>query len=195
MTEVHNLSFSFGEKTVFKDFSHVFAENRITALMGPSGVGKTTLLRLIAGLLTPDSGQIHADAPLSMLFQEPRLCPRMSISENLRLVLGGKETLPAAMKWLERVHLESDANRHPRELSGGMLQRAALARTLAYAEHTACRLILLDEPFKGLDVDLHDEMLSLIKTATAGRTVILVTHDPKDSERLADQVLYLDARH
>lgn len=195
MTEVQNLSFAFGEKTIFKDFSHVFAENRITALMGPSGVGKTTLLRLIAGLFVPDSGQIYADAPLSMLFQEPRLCPWMSIAENLRLVLGGKETLPAAMKWLEQVHLESDAKRLPRELSGGMLQRAALARTLAYAEQRDCRLILLDEPFKGLDVNLHDEMLSLIRRATAGRTVILVTHDPGDSKRLSDQVLYLDARH
>lgn len=193
MTEVQNITFSFGEKEIFRDFSHVFAENRITALMGPSGVGKTTLLRLIAGLLIPDSGQIHADAPLSMLFQEPRLCPWMSIVENLRLVLGGKETLPAAMKWLEQVHLESDAKRLPRELSGGMLQRAALARTLAYAEQKDCRLILLDEPFKGLDVNLHDEMLSLIRRATTGRTVILVTHDPGDSKRLSDEVLNLEA--
>lgn len=192
MTEVQNVTLSYGEKVVLRDFSHVFVQNRITALMGPSGVGKTTLLRLISGLLTPDSGQIQTDAPLSMLFQEPRLCPWLTVAGNLRLVLGGKKTLPVAMKWLERVHLEPDAKRHPRELSGGMLQRAALARTLAYAEHTDCRLILLDEPFKGLDPDLHDEMLSLIKTATAGRTVILVTHDPGDSERLADEVLYLD---
>ncbi|MGM9636424.1 MAG: ATP-binding cassette domain-containing protein [Eubacteriales bacterium] len=193
MTEVQNVTFSYGEKIIFRNFSHIFAENRITALMGPSGVGKTTLLRLISGLLVADSGRIQTDSPFSMLFQEPRLCPRMSISDNLRLVLGGKEALPMARKWLERVHLESDADRRPRELSGGMLQRAALARTLAYAEHTDCRLVLLDEPFKGLDVDLHDEMLSLIKTATAGRTVILVTHDPGDSERLADEVLNLEA--
>ncbi len=191
MTELQNLTLSFGEKRIFTDFSYRFAENKITAIIGPSGVGKTTLLRLLTGLQKPDQGKVTADGSVSVLFQEPRLCPWMTAAMNIALVLDGKRSLPTAKKWLERVHLSSDADRYPSELSGGMEQRVALARTLAYATERDCRLLILDEPFKGLDADLHSEMIGLIRECAVGRTVLLVSHDETDVELLADCRLIL----
>lgn len=191
MTELQHITLSFGEKRIFTDFSYRFAEGKITAIMGPSGVGKTTLLRLLTGLQKPDRGKATADTPVSVLFQEPRLCPWLSASMNVALVLDGKRSLQIAKKWLERVHLSADADRYPSELSGGMEQRVALARTLAYATARDCRLLILDEPFKGLDAELRSDMTELIRQCAVGRTTLFVSHEESDANRLADRVLTL----
>lgn len=191
MTALEKVSLSYGEKKVLTDFSHTFAPGKITAVMGPSGVGKTTLLRLICALEKPDSGRVIADGPIAVLFQEPRLCPWLNAAMNVALPLEGKKSLPVAKDWLEKVGLSADTERYPSELSGGMEQRVALARTLAYAVEKDCPLLLLDEPFKGLDADLHAAMIALIRQSAAGRTVILVSHDESDIQQLADCTLTL----
>ena len=192
MTELQNITLSFGEKRIFTDFSYRFAEGKTTVIMGPSGVGKTTLLRLLIGLQKPDQGKVAADAPVSVLFQEPRLCPWLSAAMNVALVLNGKQSLPLAKKWLARVHLSEDADHFPSELSGGMEQRVALARTLAYATERDCRLLILDEPFKGLDAELRSDMIDLIRQCAVGRTTLLVSHEENDAAQLADRVLTLN---
>lgn len=181
MTELKKISFSYGNKMIFRDFSHIFAAGKITAVTGPSGAGKTTLLRLLAGLEKPISGEATADSPAAVLFQEPRLCPWLTAMRNVSLVLRGKDADERATVWLERVGLRTESNGYPHELSGGMQQRVALARTLAYAED--CPLVLLDEPFKGLDKALREEIEKTTYDALRGKTVVMVTHDETDAAK------------
>lgn len=191
MTELSDVCFSFENKPILRNFSYRFEPNKITALMGPSGAGKTTLLRLLAGLLFPQSGTIIVDTPIAMLFQEPRLCPWLSALENIALVLGKGDHKAEAAEWLSHVSLQEDANTFPKQLSGGMQQRVALARTLAFAKAKGCGLILLDEPFKGLDPILKAQIADLIVVTAKNKTVILVTHDTSDAEQFAQTTLYL----
>lgn len=186
-TELKNVFFSYGEKEIFRDFSHVFPSGKTTAVIGPSGAGKTTLLNLLAGLIRPAKGEITVPAPIAVLFQEPRLCPWLTALKNVELVLNGKKNAPAkGAEWLSRVGLGKELNAYPDELSGGMQQRVALARTLAYAED--CPIALLDEPFKGLDKALHEEMTSLTRDTLKGKTVILITHSETEAA-LSDEIL------
>lgn len=188
MTELQNITVKYEDKIIFSEFSHRFAPGKTTAVMGTSGIGKTTLLRVLAGLVRPLSGTVTTDGTVAFLFQEPRLCPWLTAAENVNLVLGNKNhTLPDARDRLAEVGLGADADKYPEELSGGMQQRVALARTLAYP----APLILLDEPFKGLDAETRKQMIALVRRRTAGKTVVLVTHDPSDAAELADEVLYL----
>ena len=186
--EVNRVSVRFGNRPVFTDFSCRFREGSVTAVMGTSGCGKTTLLRLLAGLLKPDTGTVTAPEHISFLFQEPRLCPWLSAVENVNLVLGDRRrTLPLALAFLSDVGLGQDADKYPSELSGGMQHRVALARTLAYD----APLILLDEPFVGLDRDTKERMIALVRKRTAGKTVVLVTHEAAVAEALAGEILTL----
>ena len=182
MTELKKVFFSYGEKQIFRDFSHAFPTGKITAVTGPSGAGKTTLLRLLTGLIRPDSGEVITDSPAAVLFQEPRLLPWLSAAENVALVLNDeKNAAEKAEEWLGRVGLKKDANRYPDELSGGMQQRVALARTLAYAVERACPTVVLDEPFKGLDKALYEETVALTRETLKGKTVILITHSEAEA--------------
>ena len=179
MTCLSHVSFSYGSQTILKDFTYEFHPGECYTLMGASGIGKTTLIRLLAGLEKPDSGSICIDTPVSVKFQEPRLCPWLTTAGNIELVT--HKGSPLVGRWLQAVRLEDRAEHYPDELSGGMQQRAALARALAYMEYADCPLVLLDEPFNGLDADLHDEMRCLVLDAVKGRTLILVSHDPSDA--------------
>jgi ABC-type nitrate/sulfonate/bicarbonate transport system ATPase subunit len=148
------------------------------AIMGPSGCGKTTLLRLLAGIISPTSGNVTRETnSISYAFQDPSLLPWLTAAENVNLVLSdSKQTLPMAKEWLGRVGLAEDADRYPAELSGGMKQRVALARALC----TDADVLLLDEPFRGLDATLHGQMRELICTVRQGKTTVIVTHDEQD---------------
>ena len=150
------------------------------ALMGPSGCGKTTLLRLAAGLLSPDSGAVTVSSErIAYAFQEPRLLPWLTAAENVAAVLpGSPAAMNEAMRWLDNLGLASAADKFPRELSGGMAQRVNLARALAYDGD----ILLLDEPTKGLDEALQDSVLALLGEYTAGKTVLLATHDGKEAQ-------------
>lgn len=189
MVELQDVSLSFDGKAVLSNVSVHIPPGAHAAIMGASGVGKTTLLRVIAGLLKPDSGRVRVHTPRrAMLFQSPRLLPWLTALENVNTVLSdGPHTLPEAMNWLQRVGLGAAAGKYPAELSGGMLARVALARTLAYGGN----LVLLDEPFQGLDEDTKAEMIALCREVLREKTTILVTHDRAEAEALADVIYTL----
>ena len=184
--ELQNLSFSYGEKPIFRDFSLVLPEKGILAVTGPSGCGKTTLLRLLCRLLTPDSGKILFPKPFrpSYIFQEDRLLPWSSARENLDLVTGD----PAVSEeWLTRVGLDGWGETKPAELSGGMRRRVAIARALAYPGN----LLLMDEPLKGLDHALKARSMELLTEKCREIPGVLVTHDREEAEALAVERLEL----
>lgn len=189
MIELENIVLSLGGKNVINGFSHTFRPGSTSAILGKSGCGKTTLLRIIAGLQKADSGKISVGGKISYVFQEPRLLPDRTALENINFVLGDKrETLEQAQKWLELAEMGNDGHKLPHELSGGMKQRIALVRALAYDGD----IFLLDEPFSALDGDLKDKMITAVKKFTAGKTVILVTHDSNEAELLADEIITMD---
>lgn len=193
MIQLQNITVSYGEQTVLKNMDLTVPTGGRIALMGPSGCGKTTLLRLVAGLIKPGGGELRTETDrIAFLFQEPRLLPGRTAAENVNAVLSDRQkTMPEAMKWLSAVGLSEAAGKYPHELSGGMQQRVSLARALAYDGD----ILLLDEPLKGLDEDTKEDMIRLLNTHTAGKTLLLATHDREEALRLADTVLqYRDGR-
>lgn len=177
-----NISKAFGAKQVLKDFSVSF-ETGISCLFGPSGIGKTTLLRILAGLETPDSGEIKGldDKKISYVFQEDRLLPWLTALENVAIFHGESE----ARFWLGALDMQDALNLYPRELSGGMKRRVALARALALPYD----LILLDEPGRGLNQGLKEKLYEFIREKSEGKIAVLVTHERDESEMLADRYL------
>lgn len=190
--KLSNVSKKFNGKPVLYGVTLDIPSDRTTALLGPSGSGKTTLLRLIAKLEMPDSGNITgaSQADTAYMFQEPRLFPWLDAVGNIACVINKKKTAAynEAAEWLKKVRLEEDGSKYPSELSGGMSRRIALARTLAYSKP----LVLLDEPFHGLDAELKADIIKLVKAETAGRTVIFITHDLNEADMFADNIIRLD---
>lgn len=199
-----NVSKNFGRGSnsvnVLDDISLTVAQGEIVVLLGPSGCGKSTLLRLIAGLETKSSGQVQVDGHevvgidprTSVVFQEPRLLPWRSIRKNIELGTRGADRGEVIDSLIAAVGLSGFENHLPRQVSGGMAQRAALARALsAYPG-----VLLLDEPFAALDALTRLQMQDLLLevAATAGSTVILVTHDIDEALHLADRVVVLGER-
>ena len=179
-----NITKSFGEKTVFRDFSAVFPGGGVSCLMGPSGGGKTTLLRMILGLETPDSGVITGvPERKAAVFQEDRLCPGVSPVENVLLVTG-KEKEGEARSLLTELGLGDSLDLPCCELSGGMRRRAAIARALL-AEG---ELLTLDEPFKGLDEQNRRAAAALVLRYRRGRTLLYVTHERGEAALLGGEV-------
>lgn len=176
---LRHIGMAFGEKQVFSDLNLSFSSPGQYALFGPSGRGKTTLLRLIAGLERPQCGEVilPEDARISFCFQEDRLLPFRTIRENVALVCGSDEH---AQAWLYRVGLGDEGDSYPASLSGGMMRRAALARALAFDAN----VLLMDEPFRALDEATHKRMRDLVRRAAEGKLLILVTHDEADAEGL-----------
>ncbi|MBQ4649096.1 MAG: ATP-binding cassette domain-containing protein [Firmicutes bacterium] len=186
----HSLSKSFGGKLVLDDVNVTFGEGKVTAVMGPSGEGKTTLARIIAGLETADGGQVEFsdEAVVSFLFQEDRLLPWLNIYDNIVLSVGGAECSARVRTLAERLEISDTLWQLPAALSGGMRHRAALARTFL----AECNLLILDEPFRGLDDALKERIVNkLWEIETAGKTVILITHNQDDVEKLGDVVAKL----
>lgn len=172
---LEQVSKSFGDKQVFSNFSHTFQLEGITAIMGVSGCGKTTLLRLLCGLERPDSGLISGvPNAYTFLFQENRLLPWATALENVALA----SDMQTAKTVLQKVGLANEFDAKPAALSGGMQRRVAFARALAHQSP----VILLDEPFKGLDSALCAEMITLLKQESEKRPILLVTHSEKEVE-------------
>lgn len=192
MLKITDLSFSFDKKKILEDFSLELKKGEILAVMGPSGYGKTTLLRLVAGLLKPQKGEIeNTFEKTAYAFQEPRLFPWLTVKENLLAVMGDKDenAKETVLECLELVELSDALDKYPSELSGGMKSRASLARALAFGGD----LFLFDEPFAALDEDLRHSLAEKIKEyiQTRGASAILVTHNKEDAENIADRILIL----
>ena len=174
MIQLKNVTKAYDGKAVFTDFSYTFAPDRAYAVVGPSGAGKTTLLRLLAGLETPDSGSVRraADRRMRMVFQEDRLLPQLSALRNVMLETGAERL---ARELLAALALEGEADYLPKNLSGGMRRRTALARALCAQPD----ILLLDEPFTGLDSALRSKTAALVFGTMKGKCVICTTHDPE----------------
>lgn len=187
MLIAENISKSFGENAVITGFSREFSEGIATAILGKSGGGKTTLLNILMGLLSPDSGDVKRDGKISALFQEDRLCENLTASANIRLVTGKRLSRAEINAELAAVGLEGCENKPARVLSGGMKRRAAMLRALL-ADYD---ILFADEPFKGLDEDTKRDVMRYFKEKTAGKTVVFVTHDKDECEALADEVIHI----
>lgn len=171
----------YAKTAVFHGLSACFPENRITCVLGPSGCGKTTLLMLLAGLESPDAGSITGldGKRISMAFQEPRLCADFTASANIRLV-NSRLTYQETILHMAKLGLHDLADKPVRAFSGGMQQRVSLLRALV-ADYD---VLLLDEPFKGLDAETKEITMRYLKASVSGKTVICVTHDESDLEFL-----------
>lgn len=176
----------YGGTDVLHGFTAEFPEGKTTAVMAASGAGKTTLLRIIAGLEKPDGGELQGldGRRLSMVFQEDRLCMGLSASANIRLA-NPELTWRELREALAAVGLPQE-ERPVSEYSGGMRRRAAILR----AALCDGDLLLLDEPFRGLDRGTRQKVIDYIAEKWKGRTVILVTHDPEEPRLMgADAVI------
>lgn len=174
MIKLKNLCFSYGEKEIIKNLSFDFLPQERYCIFGTSGIGKTTLLRLIAGLEKPTDGEIciTEDKKISFVFQEDRLLPFYTVEENLSL-FSKHDRYNSALSKLE---LDQARNKYPSELSGGMSRRVAVARALS----RDFDILLLDEPFRGLDPDTHKKTAEFINSLSKGKTVIAVSHNQED---------------
>jgi sulfonate transport system ATP-binding protein len=192
---IRKLQKSYGERTVLRDLSLEVARGSFVALVGRSGCGKTTLLRVAAGLEQYEQGTVTVEsasrqrADVRLMFQEARLLPWKSVIDNVRIGMP-KSALPAARAALRDVGLEDRAADWPAALSGGQRQRVALARALMHQP----KLLLLDEPLGALDALTRMEMHTLIERVWKenGFTAMLVTHDVQEALVLADRVLVID---
>lgn len=211
LVEIKDLSFSYGKRVIYENVSLEIPKGKITAFMGPSGTGKTTMLRLIGGQIAPDTGSVMFDGinvhklsrkelyalrrRMSMLFQSGALFTDLNVFDNVAYPIREHTGLPEeiirdmVLMKLEAVGLRGAAALMPHELSGGMARRAALARSIALDPE----LIMYDEPFTGQDPITMAVLLRLIKTLnrTLGLTSVVVTHDVSEILTIADYVYIL----
>lgn len=200
-----NIEKHFGDLRVVERFDREVAPGELIALVGPSGCGKSTILHIAAGLEKPTHGQVIADGQVvsgpdprrMLMFQENALYPWLTLVQNVAMALElqkvpKREAHQQALAWLDKVQLKGFEDYFPHQVSGGMRQRAALAR--AFISHP--EVLLLDEPFGALDaltrMTLQDALRSLIHETKP--TVLLVTHDVDEALFLADRILVFSAR-
>jgi phospholipid/cholesterol/gamma-HCH transport system ATP-binding protein len=208
LVEMRNLGFSRGSRVIFDDISLSIPKGKVTAIMGPSGIGKTTLLKLMGGQLTPDSGQVLFDGQdvhkigrdklfklrkrMSMLFQSGALFTDMNVMDNVAFALREHSGLPEeiirriVLMKLEAVGLRGAAQLMPSELSGGMQRRAALARAIALEPE----MVMYDEPFAGQDPISMGVLVKLIRELSdaLNLTSVVVSHDVSEVLSIADYV-------
>ena len=208
LVEIENLTFKRGERVIYDDISLSIPKGKVTAIMGPSGIGKTTLLRLIGGQIKPESGNIlfagknipmlsradlyEARKDMSMLFQSGALFTEMSVYDNIAFPIREHTQLSEAiiekivLMKLEAVGLRGARHLQPSELSGGMARRVALARAIALDPE----LILYDEPFAGQDPISMGVIVRLIRSLSdaLGLTSIVVSHDVPEVMSIADYI-------
>lgn len=209
--QIRNLRFKYrnADEMTLKDVSFDLRSGELLAIVGESGSGKSTTLRVLAGLETPESGEITVGGrtflgpgtnllpeqrELGMVFQDYALFPHLSVEKNIAF---GLESMSRVQKrervksMLKLVNLDGYEKRYPHELSGGQQQRVALARALAPQP----KLLLMDEPFSNLDAHLHDKIRSELESIIrqAGITTIFVTHNRNDALESADQVVVMES--
>lgn len=185
MIKLENVTVEFDKQTVIKGLSFEFEKGKIYGITGSSGIGKTTLINAIAGTVKLKEGHIIKDTErIGYIFQDPRLFPWLNSLENVTCVCPDKDK---ASHYLNLLLNDSD-NKYPHELSGGMKQRVSIARALAYEPE----ILLLDEPFKGLDEENKRNTVQTVLDFLKGKTAIMVSHN-RDELMLCDIVLKMDS--
>lgn len=193
-----NISFSYKDKVIFDNYNFVMNKEEIIAIIGPSGCGKSTLLKIINGLETEYSGDVLLNGinvnnipvnkrDIVLMFQDNLLFPHMTIFENIEFSLKMKKYPKHEIKKMVEevardIHLEDKLNKYPKELSGGQQRRVALARAVI----SKPKLLLLDEPFTGLDKEIKLEIMNLVKIIREkyDTSIVFVTHDLSEAEYL-----------
>lgn len=181
--KIRNLSKSFGDNLIFNNASFDFEDGKTTYVMGKSGIGKTTLLRIIAGLDKSFAGEIESSKKVAYVFQEARLFPTLTLKENIEIVNDTpKIHIDTILKILE---LEEASQMFPDELSGGMKIRASLGRAIYFDAD----VVLMDEPFASIDEDMKDRISSKVFELLKDKTVIIVSHDTQNANKFADKII------
>lgn len=177
MIKIDELNKSFGDTAVFKEFSAEFEDGSVTCIMGSSGIGKTTLLRILMGLEDYDDGRITGieNKTMAAVFQEDRLCENLTVSANIRMT-GGKDekgiSEQEVVKYLEIIGMKDMAGKQVSELSGGMKRRVAILRAVLADRD----IVFFDEPLKGLDQETEKKVMDTVVPLLNGKTVLWVTH-------------------
>lgn len=192
---VKNINKSYEKTQILKNVSIDFEKGKTTCILGESGVGKTTLLNIISGIIDADSGEVvgFKDEACSFVFQEDRLIEWKNIRNNLSFVLENKidklEIEKLIDKYLELVNLQEYKCYYPRKLSGGMRQRISILRAFIYPSN----ILIMDEPFKSLDINNKQIVMELFKKLKTieDKTCILITHDIEEALELGDRIIIL----
>lgn len=186
MIEIKDLSISFHREKVLNKITHKFKKNKVTAILGPSGGGKTSLFNIIAGIETNYSGKIIKEFKnIGYIFQEDRLLPWETVKENLNIIPGATDE--KIFHILELLHIPHKVNNLVKDLSGGERQRIAIARAFLYDTE----LILMDESLKSLDFPLKIKLITLITSLLEeySKTLIMISHDIDEILLMADEVI------
>jgi len=188
--KIHKVNKSFGDIKVLDDIEFEIKDKEIICLVGPSGCGKSTILNLLSGRFRPDSGAILnlEEKKISFVFQKPRLIPWLTLEKNLEFVLDNQMNKDEIIsQWIMNVELEGYEKAYSSQLSGGMEQRASLARAFIVPSD----LLLMDEPFKGLDEPLKIRMLDLVYKLWKKKpnTIVFVTHDIREALLLGHRII------
>jgi ABC-type nitrate/sulfonate/bicarbonate transport system ATPase subunit len=196
MIRFSHVTKSIGGRMILKDVTFDIKYHETVAVLGSSGSGKTTILRLIAGTLKPDDGTIEVDShKVGFIFQDHRLLPWRTAQDNIALPrrAAGKtreEARRRARSWMDRLGLQGFYDYYPRQLSGGMIQRVSIARAFAMEPD----IMLLDEPFSSLDASLADALLRDLKQVLSGHraTAVYVTHELSEALGMAKRIMRLN---
>jgi NitT/TauT family transport system ATP-binding protein len=188
--QLKNLDKTYGNTKVLNNYSIELQENKITCLMGPSGVGKTTLLQILLGLVKVDKGKISGldGKKVSAVFQENRLIEGIDAIHNIKLVCDKQVTEDMIENELSLVGLTEYKNKPVSKLSGGMQRRVAIVRAIMARSD----LVIMDEPFKGLDENLKKQVIQYVMNKTMGKTVLMVTHDKEEVELLSAELVVME---
>ncbi len=182
MLKLSKINKSFGEKKVLSDVSLCVDQGECVMLFGASGCGKTTLLRIAAGLEKQDGGTVERGGKIAVVFAEPRLFPTVTVLENITAVMrkDKREAKRKAMEILKTMGLGDSADLYPSELSTGMAARVSLARAVAYDAD----IYLMDEPFKSLDVGIKSSVIDSLKPFFADKAVMIISHDRAEASMI-----------
>lgn len=184
LLKIDGLTKKFDGETVINDLTYSIEGKFFLTILGSSGCGKTTLLRILSGVLKPDGGTVHLSCErLAFVFQDDRLIPWITARENIKIVSPGCDV----NGYLRLVGLEDHGGKYPSQMSGGMKRRLNIARAIAFEPD----LILMDEPFNSLDVVMKDHLLEEIKEIWHERklSIVMVTHDPREAARLSTEIM------